>query len=422
MVERSQREQNCRLEQNVAAYRPEIEQAMKKYYTTLAEKDRRRYAAVEAMKLGAEGVKYIAQLLGCSEKTVQRGIVELESLPEEPPNEPGQRQPGGGRKGYAEHHPDIDDQFLKVLNDHTAGDPMNEQVKWTDLGPREIAERLEQDHQVKVSKTVIGKLLKKHGFRRRKAQKKQTLKSVPYRDEQFGKITALLAEYRTTGNPIISFDTKKKEYLGNFYRDGHLYTQEEVQVYDHDFTSLADGMIIPHGIYDLHHNQGFLHLGTSKDTSQFACDCIRDWWLNYGRYAFPTATSILGLCDGGGSNSALHYIFKEDLQKLVDELGIEIRIAHFPPYCSKFNPIEHRLFPHVTWACQGVVFTSVALVKQLMEKTHTTQGLQVVVDILETVYQTGRKVAEDFKTKMRIVFDEWLPQWNYRAIPAQTVI
>lgn len=406
----------------MTAYRHEIEQAMKKYYATLAEKDRRRYAAVEAMKLGAEGVKYIAQLLGCSEKTVRRGIAELESLPEEPPNEPGQRQAGGGRKGYAEKHPNIDDQFLKVVSDHTAGDPMNEYVIWTDLRPQEITERLEEDHQVKVSKTVIRKLLKKHGFRRRKAQKKETFKSVPQRNEQFGRITELLAEYRATGNPIISFDTKKKEYLGNFYRAGRLYTQKVVQVYDHDFTSLANGMIIPHGIYDLQHNRGYLHLGTSKDTSQFACDCIRNWWLNYGRLAFPAATSILGLCDGGGSNSSLHFIFKEDLQKLVDELGIEIRIAHYPPYCSKFNPIEHRLFPHVTRACQGVVFTSVALVKQLMEKTHTTKGLRVVVNVLDTVYQIGRKVADDFKEKMRIVFDELLPQWNYRAVPAQTLI
>jgi hypothetical protein len=195
-----------------------------------------------------------------------------------------------------------------------------------------------------------------------------------------------------------------------------------VQVYDHDFTSLASGVIIPHGIYDVQHNQGYLHLGTSKDTSQFACDCIRDWWLQYGRLAFPTATSILGLCDGGGSNSALHFILKKDLQKLVDELGIEIRITHYPPYCSKFKPIEHRLFPYVTRACQGVAFTSVALVKQLMEKTHTAKGLRVVVHILDTVYQTGRKVDNDFKEKMRILFDKFLPQCNYRAIPAQSLI
>jgi transposase len=406
----------------MTAYLPEIERAMKKYHATLAEKDRRRYAAVEALKLGAEGPKYIAQLLGCSEKTVRRGIAELESLPEEPPNEPGQRRPGGGRKGYDETHPDIDAQFLAVLKEHTAGDPMDDQVVWTDLTPQEIAHRLEQEQQVKVSRSVIRKLLKKHGYHRRKAQKKQTLKSVLWREEQFHKITALLAEYRAAGNPIISFDTKKKEYLGNFYRDGRLYTQAVVQVYDHDFTSLASGVIIPHGIYDVQHNQGYVHLGTSKDTSQFACDCIRHWWLTYGRLAFPTATSILGLCDGGGSNSALHFIFKEDLQKLVDELSIEIRIAHYPPYCSKFNPIEHRLFPHITRACQGVAFTSVTLVKQLMEKTHTAKGLQVVVHVLDTVYQTGRKVAVDFKEKMRIVFDEFLPQWNYRAIPAQSLI
>lgn len=138
--------------------------------------------------------------------------------------------------------------------------------------------------------------------------------------------------------------------------------------------------------------------------------------------AFPNATSILGLCDGGGSNSSLPYIFKEDLQKLAQELGIEIRIAHFPLYCSKFNPIEHRLFPHVTRAGQGVAFTSVTLVKQLMEKTHTSKGLRVVVKILDTVYQTGRKVAEDFKNTMRIIFDKFLPQWNYRAVPSGTLI
>jgi hypothetical protein len=130
----------------------------------------------------------------------------------------------------------------------------------------------------------------------------------------------------------------------------------------------------------------------------------------------------LGLCDGGGSNHTHHYIFKEDLQKLVDALGIEIRIAHYPPYCSKYNPIEHRLFPHVTRACQGVIFTSVALVKKLMEKTKTSKGLKVVVAIIEKVYQTGRKVAEDFKANMRIVFDAVLPRWNYRAIPKQAIV
>ena len=404
------------------SYSPEIEQAMKKYYATLSEKDRRRYAAVEALKLGHGGQNYIAELLGCSEKTVSRGLVELEGMPEQPDYEASQRKPGGGRPRYDESHPDIDVQFLEVLKEHTAGDPMDDRVVWTDLTPHEIAGLLEKQHHVRVSKTVVCKLLRKHNYRRRKAQKKQTLKSVAHRDEQFAKISELKAEFRTAGNPIISFDTKKKEYIGNFYRAGHLYTLQEVRTYDHDFNSDAEGIIIPHGIYDLQTNIGYLHLGTSKDTSQFACDCIRSWWYQHGRAAYPNATAILGLCDGGGSNHTHHYIFKEDLQKLVDELGIEIRIAHYPPYCSKYNPIEHRLFPHVTRACQGVIFTSVALVKKLMEKTKTSKGLKVVVEIIEKVYQTGRKVAEDFKANMRIVFDAVLPRWNYRAIPKQTLV
>ena len=171
-----------------------------------------------------------------------------------------------------------------MLQEYTAGDPMDDQVVWTDLTPQEIADLLDKQHQVRVSKSVVRKLLQKHHYRRRKAQKKQTLKTVAHRDAQFGKIDALKAEFRAAGNPIISFDTKKKEYLGNLYRAGHLYTRQELHTYDHDFTSEAEGVIIPHGIYDVQRNLGYLHLGTSKDTSEFACDCIRAWWLEHGRY------------------------------------------------------------------------------------------------------------------------------------------
>ncbi len=248
------------------------------------------------------------------------------------------------------------------------------------------------------------------------------MKRVKFRNEQFENIIQLKTVYTAEGNPIVSMDTKKKEYLGNFYRAGHLYTQEELQVNDHDFSSQADGIVIPHGIYDVQRNNGYINLGTSHDTSEFACDCMRNWWYNQGRFDYPNATSILVLCDGGGSNSSRHYIFKQDLQALVDEIGIEIRVAHYPPYTSKYNPIEHRLFPHVTRACQGVVFKSIELVKELMEKTHTRQGLKATVQIVDKVYQTRRKAAKDFKETMRIVFDKFLPQWNYTAVPSAEVI
>src|SRR6056297_1586530 len=195
-------------------------------------------------------------------------------------------------------------------------------------------------------------------------------------------------------------------------------TQGVIKTFDHDFPSFASGVIIPHGFYDVKRNAGHVNLGTSRDTGEFACDSIERWWEQTGRALYPRARSILLLCDGGGSNSASQYLFKEDLQRLVDRLGIEIRVAHYPPYCSKYNPIEHRVFPHVTRACQGVVFESVELVKQLMEKTRTSTGLRVTVDILDKVYETGRKYAEGFKQNKRIVFDDILPKWNYRAVPS----
>lgn len=397
-------------------YAAELEQMMKQFYASMSEKDRRRYAGIEALKLGAGSRNYIARILGCSRRTVSKGAREVSGLPKREV-EKRIRQPGGGRKAYSTHWPEIDAKFLAVLQEHTAGDPMDAQVRWTDLTPQAIRLALETAHQIEVSEYVIRQLLEKHNYRRRKAQKKQTMRQVAHRNEQFENIRRLKAEFEAQGNPILSMDTKKKEHLGNFYRAGYLYTLEELRAYDHDFVSFADGVIIPHSLYDLRHNLGYIQIGTSHDTSEFAMDSLRHWWFTYGRWFYPAAFALLILCDGGGSNDARHHLFKADLQKLADELGIEIRIAHYPPYTSKYNPIEHRLFPHVTRACQGVLFTSVALVKELMEKTHTQTGLKVFVHLLDTVYEIGRKVAADFKETLRIVFDDYLPKWNYRAIP-----
>nr|WP_290706604.1 ISAzo13 family transposase [Anabaena sp. 54] len=192
-----------------------------------------------------------------------------------------------------------------------------------------------------------------------------------------------------------------------------------MKVLDHDFPSLATGIAIPHGLYDLKDNIGFIQIGTSHDTSEFACDSIRYWWNNYGKNRYQLATSILLLCDGGGSNSSRYYVFKEALQALVNEIGIEIRIAHYPPYTSKYNPIEHRLFPHLSRACKGVIFDSVNTVAKLMAKATTQKGLQVFTTIIDKAYQTGKKVAEGFKETMEIFFDDFLPQWNYTAKPQQ---
>lgn len=399
-------------------YPPEVEETMRRFYSSLNEKDRRRFAGFEALRFGRGGRSYIARVLGCSRNTVSKGAREVSGLPKREV-ERRIRKAGGGRKPYSvTWGARLDEKFLEVLREHTAGDPMDETVRWTNLTPGEIVEALREDHGIVVSKHVVRKLLKKHNYRRRKAQKKLSLKQeIKNRNAQFENIARLKAEFEAAGNPIVSMDTKKKEYLGNFYRAGHLYTLEELRTYDHDFNSFADGIIIPHSLYDVQLNVGYIQLGSSHDTSEFACDSLRHWWYTYGCWHYPNATSILVLCDGGGSNSARHYIFKQDLQQLADEIGVEIRIAHYPPYCSKYNPIEHRLFPHVTRACQGVIFTSLEVVKELMEKTSTKTGLKVFVHVIDKLYQTGRKVAVDFKENMRIVFDDFLPQWNYHATP-----
>jgi hypothetical protein len=313
--------------------------------------------------------------------------------------------------------PAIEANFHKVLEDHTAGDPMRLEVKWTNLSRRQIAKRMEE-LRTPVSRDVVSQWLRKHGYRRRKMVKKKTMgPRHPDRNAQFENIARLRKKYLKAGLPVISIDTKKKELIGDFYRDGVIDAQETIAVNDHDFGSMGSGTVIPHGIYDVGRNQGFVHLNTSHDTSELACDSIAAWWEDHGRSAYPGAKKLLVLCDGGGSNSASRYVFKERLQKLVNRLGIEIRVAHYPPYCSKYNPIEHRLFPHVTRACRGVIFRTLETVRYYMSKTATTTGLEVKVRILEKVYATGLKCAAGFKEAMTIVFDKVLPKWNYRAVP-----
>ena len=215
----------------------------------------------------------------------------------------------------------------------------------------------------------------------------------------------------------MSMDVKKKELIGNFFRDGKVYTQEIINVYDHDFASQADGKVVPHGLYDMHRNVGYITLGVSNDTSEFACECVRQWWFNYGKTEYPNSTQVLLLCDCGGSNNARYYIFFDTLQKLSNELNIEIRIAHYPPYTSKYNPIEHRLFPHITRACKGAIFKTVDIANDLIGRASTSKGLKVFSSVLDKTFETGRKYADGFKENMKIKFDNFLPKWNYVAVP-----
>lgn len=344
----------------IQSYSEKVEQQIKQIYGQLSEKERRLYAAGEVEKLPRGGLSYLCRLCDCSPKTIRRGLTELTD-PAKLPERGRQRHPGGGRKRVLAARPELDRQFEQVLEEHTAGDPMNGERRWTQLTPTQIAEQL-QTPEATVSPYVVKQLLKKHRYVKRTAQKKQRLGDCDRRDEQFQAIARLKADYLAAGYPVISIDTKKKELLGNLYRAGKLYTLTPIKVFDHDYPYLAEGVAIPYTIYDLRQNKAYVYLGTSKDTAQFVADCLGHWWRHYGQMAYPQAPSILVLADGGGSNSARHYVFKAELQQLADQLQVEIRMAHYPPYCSKWNPIEHRVFPHLTRAMQGVILTSHDLV------------------------------------------------------------
>lgn len=312
--------------------------------------------------------------------------------------------------------PQLEENLKSVLETRTAGDPDAAEVLWTDLAPGQIADTV-TEMGTPVSPPVVRDWLEDMGLGLRKIHKVLAGGVSPNRDAQFQRIGELKTEYFEAGNPVFSFDSKAKEHLGQLFRKGRIWAGQASKAFDHDFPSWADGVLIPHGIYDLVRNRGHINLGLSHDTSLFACDSLRWYWQRIGKQCYPNAKSILLLCDSGGSNSASHYIFKSDLQELVNELGIEIRVAHYPSYCSKYNPIEHRLFPHITRSCQGMLFDTLETAIRLMRRAATRTGLRTTVNVIRGVYEIGRSVAKEFKTNLTILFDELLPKLNYRAVP-----
>jgi len=312
--------------------------------------------------------------------------------------------------------------FEQVVEPYIGGSPQQKDIKWTGLKPKEIQGKLEA-RGFTVSYYIASQLLSNADLRRRSYLKSKTMgKSHPLRNDQFEKIACIKEFFIQQGYPALSIDTKKKELIGNFHRSGHYYDSSPRSVNDHDFESYADGKIIPHGIYDLAQNTGYITLGTSKDTSAFICDNIADFWLRHGQWIYPEQEWMLLLCDGGGSNNANHYIVKQDFCNLAKKIQMNILVAHYPPYCSKYNPIEHRLFSHLNHAWNGCVLSNLQIAKELAEKTSTKTGLSVKVNINQRPYQTKRPVCEKFKSNIDTIidFDEIIPQWNY-AIKYQNV-
>lgn len=241
------------------------------------------------------------------------------------------------------------------------------------------------------------------------------------RDLQFNIICELVLAMHLN-SPIISIDCKKKEVLGKLYRTGKSYATGEIEAYDHDYDHLSEGKVIPHGIYDLQRNEGYITIGTSHETAEFITDNLEWWWENYGINQYPDAENILIFCDAGGGNSYRHHVFKKKLLELTDKIGKNLVICHYPPYTSKWNPIEHRLFSHVHLAMQGILFDSYETVKLLIDKTTTKTGLKVVSRIVSKEYAIGEKTDPKDVEYNRIQTNKRLPKLSYRISKKDEVI
>lgn len=302
--------------------------------------------------------------------------------------------------------------LIDTIRSFTAGCPMKG-ILWTNLSLIKIRERLSVKNNILISCPVIKKLLKSCGFVKRKMRKEKSLKNVENRDEQFKYIANLRKEFTINNLPIFSIDTKKKEMIGNFYRDGKVYCIEPVKVNDHDFKSLSKGLVVPHGIYDITKNTCYLSIGKSKDTAEFVADNIEYHWNTSIKEQYPNATKILLLCDGGGSNSSRHHVVKEQFMKLSTRLKMDIVVAHYPPYCSKWNPIEHKAFSHITKSWDGVVFENYEVIKDFAEQAKAKNNFSVKAMINEKVYG-GLKASAEFIKNYPVIFDDFLPKWNYK--------
>ena len=242
---------------------------------------------------------------------------------------------------------------------------MRDGVLWTNLMRSEIAAALGQEG-FEVSTTVVDRLLKEFGFRHRKAQRVKTMGESADRDTQFKNIAQLRARYLRAGLPVVSIDAKKREVLGDYVRPGRVLSTAPLRGWDHDFPQHRLGVVIPHGLYDVGRNEGYVHLGTSHDTSDFVIDAMLHWWRRHGVHQYCGADKILALFDSGGTSGCRSVCFKDGLQRFSDLTGLRVRVAHYPTHCSKYNPIEHRLFPHLARVCQGVLLESVVPVRVLL--------------------------------------------------------
>ena len=308
-----------------------------------------------------------------------------------------------------------------MVTPETAGEP-NSGQKWVRSSLRQLSRRLAQiGHPA--SPPTVGRLLKKLDYSLKANVKKEAGKDHPDRDKQFGYIQTQKQTFQDAGLPIISVDTKKKELIGNFKNAGQTWCKEEEIVNVHDFPQDAVGRAVPYGIYEVNSNSGSVYVGVSADTPQFAVDVITSWWQDEGETSYPHADQLLILADGGGSNSYRSRVWKRQLQdQLSDQFGLEVTICHYPTGCSRWNPVEYRLFSHISLNWVGKPLRTFDTMLAYIRGTTTTTGLTVKASLVEGIYEKGQRVSDAEMETLNLERHEICPNWNYTLRPRPEIV
>jgi hypothetical protein len=390
----------------------------------LNEKQKRLFLGIIASEIGHGGIAFVNTVSGTARQTIINGAVEAGSESSQDKSDDQKkskriRKPGAGRKQLTEKYPDLHEKIQSLIDKDTYGNPENPLV-WTTWSVRKIAEQLLVCFGYDIHFTSIGKELDAMGYSRQQNQKMcQIGEQHPDRDAQFRYINETAEQFLEATDPVISIDTKKKENIGNFKNNGSEYRPkgEPRRVLDHDFPLPELGKVAPYGIYVLNNNTGFINLGLSHDTPEFAGESVRVWWNAIGKNTFPDAKRIYVTCDNGGSNESRIWLFKRYLQDISNETGLEIHVSHFPPGTSKWNKIEHRLFCYISKNWQGQPLINVETVVNLISSTTTKTGLEVVCKVDPNTYETGLKISKEEKEKINITFVGPNEKWNYIIRP-----
>ena len=391
-----------------------------KVFHTLNEFQARLFAADKALDPGRGGISRLSALTGLSRTTITKAVEELESGRKlVSPGEGRARRAGGGRKKVEGVDPDIADVLAKILEETTAGDPMS-QLRWTSKSTRTMAEELTRSGHP-VSWVTVARCLDDMGYSLQASRKSKEGPQHADRDAQFRYINRQGKALLRTGDPVISVDAKKKELVGPFKNGGRTWRPKgkPQEVNTKDFPSLAQGKVLPYGVYDTRQNRAVVNVGVTHDTAGFAVESIRRWWKLDGRKSCPAAGRLLVCADAGGSNGNRLRAWKLNLQQMADQIRIPITVCHYPPGTSKWNRIEHRLFSFISLNWRGEPLINYETIINLIGSTRTRTGLKVKAVPDTNEYETGVKVSDEQLDEIRLRRHKVHPTWNYTISPRQ---